>query len=104
MSTYRLAFHYYIIRKSDGLCHQYINSNVPDWSIDNEEDYSIELDGEYNVLGNYYINNVWYKKVWNSMVTEYYYDENGNQIEGSEHEVPDVSAGYTMVEFTPEFV
>lgn len=95
-------YFYYIINRINGFCQQKITSGVPNWSISNDMHYSIELDNDYNVLGKYYLGGKWYTKIWEKSKTEYYYDDAGNPIEGSAHDVPDESAGYIMEEFVPE--
>ena len=96
-----LAFHYFIISKAEGRCVQYINSNRKGWFINNDTDFSIQMDGEYNVLNNYLLrpdmtpaqsgddHADWYRKVWNEL------DEDGIPVEES---------GFTWEAFTPELV
>lgn len=89
MPTFNIPFHYYIIQKCDGFCRQYLNSTTPNWFIDNDEVFSISLDGLYDAVGAYYIDGKWYRKVFDAV------DDEGHPVEKS---------SYTMVEFTPELV
>lgn len=86
---YNNKYHYYIISKNDGLCFQYINSDVAGWSIDNENDYSICMDGHYNIAGCYFIDGVWYRRSWNEI---------------DEHGIPVEMAGYVDEAFTPSLI
>ena len=99
--TVNLAYHYYFIEKDTGMCIQYNNSPVPNFSMNNEDVFTIQMDGEYNVNGHYYLKPDmtpaqsaedaanWFRKVWNEL------DENGNPVEES---------GFTWEAFQPELV
>ena len=89
MENIGLTYHYYIVRKLDGYIWQYISSNVGNWSIDNDDDYSIELDTEYEIGHLYHTRktNTFFKRIWNE------YDDNGIPIE---------SSGYVDTPWIPE--
>ena len=96
-----LAYHYYFVQKVDGLCCQYNNSNNPNFSLNNDSVFSIQMDGEYNIFGAYLhrpdmtpaqsADDVagWFRKVWNEL------DENGVPVEES---------GFIWEAFTPKLV
>lgn len=96
-----LGYHYFFIRKIDGMCFQYNNADVPDYSFNDDTMFSIQMDGLYNVGGNYLLKPdltpaqsaddeaYWYRKVWNEL------DKNGIPVDAS---------GFTWEAFTPELV
>lgn len=84
-----LLYHYYFIEKLTGFCFQYNNSNVPNFTYEDDKQYCLELDGKYDVLGTYRLrpdmtpaqsavdSANWYRKVWNEL------DEHSKPVEES---------------------
>lgn len=81
------SFFYVLIEKETGRCFQTIDTNTPNWVLDDEYAYSMEVTVRGDYLDKYYIGGEWFEKIWNQ------YDENGEPVE---------SAGYILNPWTPE--
>lgn len=75
----KMPYAYGIIDKSDGRCFQIIQTATPNFSIDNETDYSIVLDPSTakQYLDKHLIDGQWYERTYDSV------DENGFPLSGS---------------------
>ena len=74
-----LSCAYAVIRKSDNMCFQILQTNNTDFNVDDDYAYSVSVDKEYceQYLEKYYINGQWYERTWNE------YDDDGNPVESS---------------------
>lgn len=75
------SYGYLIIRKADGFCFQGIKSPIENFSVNNEEDYSIPVSVENinKYVGKYFLNGVWFWREYTEL------DKDGNPVEGSPH-------------------
>lgn len=75
----RMPYAYGIIEKASGRCFQIIHTATPNFSLDNETDYSIVLDPSTasQYLNKHLIDGQWYERTYVSV------DENGFPLSGS---------------------
>lgn len=80
------SFFYVLIEKATSRCFQTIDTDTPNWSVNDDYAYSIEVAIRADYLDKFFYNNTWYSRTYNE------YDENGIPVE---------SAGYIDTEWIP---
>lgn len=81
------SFFYVLIEKATNRCFQTIDTNTPNWQLEDDYAYSMEVVVRGDYLDKYYIGGEWFDKIWNQ------YDENGDPVE---------TAGYILNPWIPE--